>query len=281
MRIGPYVMPKFSQRAISNRQLDSIVRYVEFTKSPTRPGGWGLGFLGPVPEGLVTWFVAIPLLLALCLLLGKQVPAAMSRAAEHDRLGARPARGPPPARTEAGGDAARAGAAAEPGRGARRPRACSGSRRSRALGFILVYAFGSELPDETQLLGATLGLAFLFLAAALVVVGLKLVPTEEIAEEYPPHEHPGEQQVIAELVDESGTRFTRRRLFKLGLLGAGGTLGLALLTPAVVLRAALPRRRLPPHAVAARAGGSWTRTAARTRRPTSRRTTSTSRSPRG
>ena len=64
------------------------------------------------------------------------------------------------------------------------------------------------------------------------MVGLKLVPQEEIAEAYPPHEHPGEQQVIAELVDESGTRFTRARLFKLGLLGAGGTLGLALLTPA-------------------------------------------------
>jgi ubiquinol-cytochrome c reductase iron-sulfur subunit len=102
-----------------------------------------------------------------------------------------------------------------------------------ALGFILIYAFGSSLPQVTSLLGATMGLAFLFLAAALVVVALKLVPTEEIAEEYPPHEHPGEQQVIAELVDESGTRFTRARLFKLGLLGAGGTLGLAILTPAV------------------------------------------------
>ena len=102
-----------------------------------------------------------------------------------------------------------------------------------AVGFILIYAFADSLPSVTPLLGATIGLAFVFLAAALVVVGLKLVPTEEIAEEYPPHEHPGEQQVIAELVDESGTRFTRRRLFKLGLLGAGGTLGLALLTPAV------------------------------------------------
>jgi ubiquinol-cytochrome c reductase iron-sulfur subunit len=39
--------------------------------------------------------------------------------------------------------------------------------------------------------------------------------------------------VIAEVLEESGTRFTRSRLFKLGLLGAGGTLGLALLTPAV------------------------------------------------
>ncbi|HEX3454588.1 MAG TPA: c-type cytochrome [Gaiellaceae bacterium] len=75
VRVGPYVMPKFSQRAISNRQLDSIVRYVEFTKSPTRPGGWGLGFVGPVPEGLVTWFVAMPLLIGLCLLLGRRFRA--------------------------------------------------------------------------------------------------------------------------------------------------------------------------------------------------------------
>jgi quinol---cytochrome c reductase iron-sulfur subunit len=102
-----------------------------------------------------------------------------------------------------------------------------------AIGFILVYAFAGSLPAVTPLLGTSIGLAFLFLAAALAVVGLKLVPTEEIAEDYPPHEHPGEQQVIAELVDESGTRFTRSGFFKLGLLGAGGTLGLALLTPAV------------------------------------------------
>ena len=102
-----------------------------------------------------------------------------------------------------------------------------------ALGFILIYAFADSLPNVTQLLGVSIGLALLFLAAALVVVGLKLVPAEEVAEEYPPHEHPGEQQVIAELVDESGTRFTRSRFFKLGLLGAGGTLGLAILAPAV------------------------------------------------
>jgi ubiquinol-cytochrome c reductase iron-sulfur subunit len=102
-----------------------------------------------------------------------------------------------------------------------------------ALGFILIYAFADSLPAATPLLGTSIGLAFLFLAAALVVVGLKLVPTEEVAEEYPPHAHAGEQQVIAELVEESGTRFTRARLFKLGLLGAGGTLGLAILTPAV------------------------------------------------
>ena len=73
VRIGPYVMPKFSQRDLTNRQLDSIVRYVEFTKNPSRPGGWGLGYLGPVPEGLVTWFIAIPGLIVLCLLLGRRL----------------------------------------------------------------------------------------------------------------------------------------------------------------------------------------------------------------
>jgi ubiquinol-cytochrome c reductase cytochrome c subunit len=73
VRIGPYVMPKFSQRSISNRQLDSIIRYVEFTQDPKRPGGWGLGYLGPVPEGLVTWFLAIPALIVLCLLLGRRL----------------------------------------------------------------------------------------------------------------------------------------------------------------------------------------------------------------
>ena len=73
VRIGPYVMPRFSQRALSDRQLDSIVRYVQFTHAPTRPGGWGLGYLGPVPEGLVTWVLAIPALLVLCLLLGRRL----------------------------------------------------------------------------------------------------------------------------------------------------------------------------------------------------------------
>jgi ubiquinol-cytochrome c reductase cytochrome c subunit len=73
VRIGPYVMPKFSRKAISDRELDSIVRYVQFADKPYHPGGWGLDFLGPVTEGLVTWFVAIPLLLGLCLLIGRRL----------------------------------------------------------------------------------------------------------------------------------------------------------------------------------------------------------------
>jgi ubiquinol-cytochrome c reductase iron-sulfur subunit len=102
-----------------------------------------------------------------------------------------------------------------------------------AVAFILVYAFANHLPAINELLGLTLGGAFLFLAAALIVVGLKLVPNEEVVEAYPPWEHPGEQQVLGEVLEESGSRFSRAGLFKLGLLGAGGALGLAILAPAV------------------------------------------------
>ena len=73
VRIGPYVMPRFSQKAISNAQLDSIVRYVEYTKHADNAGGWSLGNIGPVPEGLVAWFVAGTVLLGLCMVIGKRL----------------------------------------------------------------------------------------------------------------------------------------------------------------------------------------------------------------
>ncbi|HET7572876.1 MAG TPA: Rieske 2Fe-2S domain-containing protein [Gaiellaceae bacterium] len=101
-----------------------------------------------------------------------------------------------------------------------------------ALAFVVLYAFES-VPRQTQLLGASLGLSLLAIAAALIVTAKKLVATEEIVEEYPPPENVHEQELIAEVLEESGSRLTRRGLFKLGLFGAGGALGLALITPAV------------------------------------------------
>jgi ubiquinol-cytochrome c reductase cytochrome c subunit len=76
VRIGPYVMPRFSEQAISNRQLDSIVAYVDYAKHPDDPGGWALGHLGPVPEGLVTWFIAAVACIALCVVIGRRLKAA-------------------------------------------------------------------------------------------------------------------------------------------------------------------------------------------------------------
>jgi ubiquinol-cytochrome c reductase cytochrome c subunit len=71
VRIGPYVMPQFSQRAISDGQLNSIIAYVEYTNHPTDAGGWGISHLGPFPEGMITWLLAIPLLLVCCRAIGK------------------------------------------------------------------------------------------------------------------------------------------------------------------------------------------------------------------
>jgi ubiquinol-cytochrome c reductase cytochrome c subunit len=73
VRIGPYVMPSFSTKTITNRQLDSIVRYVDWVKHPDNRGGWAIGDVGPVPEGLVTWFLAAALLVALCMVVGKRL----------------------------------------------------------------------------------------------------------------------------------------------------------------------------------------------------------------
>jgi ubiquinol-cytochrome c reductase iron-sulfur subunit len=104
-----------------------------------------------------------------------------------------------------------------------------------AAGFIAVYAL-DRLPNQTQLLGACLGLAFAFIAAACMVIAKRLVVTEEIEEEYPePDDHELDQEAIVQIVDESGDPLTRKRLLKLGGAAAGGTLGLALLTPAVSL----------------------------------------------
>ena len=104
-----------------------------------------------------------------------------------------------------------------------------------AVGFIVVYAL-DRLSHQTQWLGVTLGLALAFLAAACTVIGKRLVVTEELAEDYPqPDDHVGDQEAVVEIVEESGHRLSRKRLLKLGGAAAGGSLGLALLTPAVSL----------------------------------------------
>jgi ubiquinol-cytochrome c reductase cytochrome c subunit len=73
VRIGPWVMPRFSKRAISDKQLDSIITYVDYAKHPDDRGGWAIGHLGPIPEGLVSWLIAAVLLVAFCMVLGKRL----------------------------------------------------------------------------------------------------------------------------------------------------------------------------------------------------------------
>ena len=70
VRIGPYLMPSFSERQLGPRELDSIVRYVEYVKHPDDRGGWAIGHLGPFPEGMVTWLVAMAALVGVAMLIG-------------------------------------------------------------------------------------------------------------------------------------------------------------------------------------------------------------------
>jgi ubiquinol-cytochrome c reductase cytochrome c subunit len=73
VRIGPYFMPRFSERQISKHELDSIIRYAVYARHPDDRGGWALGHVGPVPEGLVTWFIGIAILVAACVVIGRRL----------------------------------------------------------------------------------------------------------------------------------------------------------------------------------------------------------------
>jgi ubiquinol-cytochrome c reductase iron-sulfur subunit len=101
-----------------------------------------------------------------------------------------------------------------------------------AAAFPVVY-FVDAIPAKTQYLGLSMGLALLFLAAALIVAAESVIPTEELAHHYPPDAYENDEEYVTGLVEESGKGFTRRGLFKLGLFSAGGALGVAALIPAV------------------------------------------------
>jgi ubiquinol-cytochrome c reductase cytochrome c subunit len=73
VRIGPNVMPRFSKRAITDHQLDSLVAYVQYAKHPDDRGGWALGHIGPLPEGLVAWLIAGAVLVFTCMVIGKRL----------------------------------------------------------------------------------------------------------------------------------------------------------------------------------------------------------------
>jgi quinol---cytochrome-c reductase cytochrome c subunit len=72
VRVGPYLMPRFPKSQISDAQLDSIIAYVQYAKQPDDRGGWSIGRIGPVPEGLVTWLIAAAALVGCCVVIGRR-----------------------------------------------------------------------------------------------------------------------------------------------------------------------------------------------------------------
>ena len=103
-----------------------------------------------------------------------------------------------------------------------------------ALGFIVAYGEFSPAGMSNALLGICIGASLMCIGAALTVVAKRLVVTEELEDDYPA-EHPEQQREVAEIVHESGSRITRKRLLIGAGAAAGGTLGLAALTPALSL----------------------------------------------
>jgi ubiquinol-cytochrome c reductase cytochrome c subunit len=72
VRTGPQLMPIYGARQLDQRQLDGVARYVLSTRHLDNPGGWAIGNLGPVPEGLVAWLLAGTALLIAIRLLGER-----------------------------------------------------------------------------------------------------------------------------------------------------------------------------------------------------------------
>ncbi|MGH2878633.1 MAG: ubiquinol-cytochrome c reductase iron-sulfur subunit [Solirubrobacteraceae bacterium] len=103
-----------------------------------------------------------------------------------------------------------------------------------AAGFIVSYAELSATKELNALLGVCLAAALACVAAALVVVSRRLIVTEELEGDYP-QEHLEEQRQIAQLVRESGSRITRRRMLLASAATAGAALGLAGLMPVLSL----------------------------------------------
>jgi ubiquinol-cytochrome c reductase cytochrome c subunit len=73
VRIGPNLMPKFSTSLLPDRDLNSVIAYIQYARSPDDRGGWPMAHVGPVPEGLVGWFVAGVVLVAVTLTVGRRI----------------------------------------------------------------------------------------------------------------------------------------------------------------------------------------------------------------
>ena len=73
VRMGPYLMPHFDATQIDQRDLDSIVRYVLWTRHPADAGGWGIYNIGPIPEGIVAWFIGLVALVIVARLIGERM----------------------------------------------------------------------------------------------------------------------------------------------------------------------------------------------------------------
>jgi ubiquinol-cytochrome c reductase cytochrome c subunit len=72
LRIGPYVMPVFGERQLTQSQVDDLSRYVQHIQDLPDAGGWGIGNVGPIPEGMVAWLLAGTALVLVARVIGER-----------------------------------------------------------------------------------------------------------------------------------------------------------------------------------------------------------------
>ncbi|AKK11493.1 cytochrome bc1 complex diheme cytochrome c subunit [Corynebacterium uterequi] len=72
MLTGPQNMPKFSDRQLSADEKKDIIAFIKASKETPSPGGWALGGLGPVSEGIAMWAVGITALLGAAMWIGSR-----------------------------------------------------------------------------------------------------------------------------------------------------------------------------------------------------------------
>ena len=59
MLTGPQAMPVFNDTTLTPKDKQAIIAYLVETRQEPNPGGWGLGRMGPVSEGLAGWLFGI------------------------------------------------------------------------------------------------------------------------------------------------------------------------------------------------------------------------------
>ncbi len=68
MVIGPGQMPVFR---LADEDRNAVVTYVDYLRTAATPGGFSIGSIGPVPEGLVGWLVGMGLMTLIAFLIGR------------------------------------------------------------------------------------------------------------------------------------------------------------------------------------------------------------------
>ncbi len=71
IRIGPGAMPQFSEEQLDDQQLDDVVAYVDYLRTPQDAGGYGLAHWGPSTE-TIAGFVALGVLVLVAAWLGER-----------------------------------------------------------------------------------------------------------------------------------------------------------------------------------------------------------------